>query len=369
MKIRLESDDNRVKIVTMHSSKGLQYPIVYAPFLWDSAWGKNGNNVCYDEVSDENGRSTYTRKIDVGDYSNPDTSNLSKLESWDDRIRLMYVAFTRAQFRCYVPYVSHIENLSSPIFGALIKSFVDDPESFVRANYLEIIKNKAIPLGEDVSADSVLSFLMTKLAENHKDVIYFETVVNVIPADPIKLKTELKSVQVEQFSESNELKLKPERSITSYSSINRKYDKHETGAERIRDEESDADYDATGDGKGEIFRFPKGAQTGNLWHEIFELIDFTVDSRHDAVIEQCCIKHGFDPVVAKDVIKQLIKDTLGARLSGAQDTGGWRRRRSQREGRSCAPRGPHPTRRRCRSVSATPAAREHGGQPRWRGAN
>ena len=230
----------------------------------------------------------------------------------------MYVAFTRAQFRCYVPYVSHIENLSSPIFGALIKSFVDDPESFVRANYLEIIKNKAIPLGEDVSADSVLSFLMTKLAENHKDVIYFETVVNVIPADPIKLKTELKSVQVEQFSESNELKLKPERSITSYSSINRKYDKHETGAERIRDEESDADYGATGDGKGEIFRFPKGAQTGNLWHEIFELIDFTVDSRHDAVIEQCCIKHGFDPVVAKDVIKQLIKDTLGARLSGAR---------------------------------------------------
>ncbi len=316
MKIRLESDDNRVKIVTMHSSKGLQYPIVYAPFLWDSAWGKNGNNVCYDEVSDEIGRSTYTRKMDVGDYSNPDTSNLSKLESWEDRIRLMYVAFTRAQFRCYVPYVSHIENLSSPIFGALIKSFVDDPESFVLANYLEIIKNKAIPLGEDVSADSVLSFLMTKLAESHQDVIYFETVVNVIPADPIKLKTELKSVQVEQFSESNELKLKPERSITSYSSINRKYDKHETGAERIRDEESDADYDATGDGMGEIFRFPKGAQTGNLWHEIFELIDFTVASRHDEIIEQCCIKHGFDPVVAKDVIKQLIKDTLGARLTG-----------------------------------------------------
>ena len=318
MKIRLESDDNRVKIVTMHSSKGLQYPIVYAPFLWDSAWGKNGNNVCYDEVPDENGRITYTRKMDVGDYSNPDTSNLSKLESWEDRIRLMYVAFTRAQYRCYVPYVSHKENLISPIFGAMVKSFAVDPESFVRANYLEIIKNKGIPLDEDVSADSVLSYLMKKLAEKHKDVIYFETIANVTPADPIKLKTEHNSIHVEQFSESNEQKLKPDRSITSYSSIHQKYDQHETGAERIRDEESDIEYDVTSDTMDEIFRFPKGAQTGNLWHEIFELIDFSDDSKHDEIIEESCIKHGFDPDAAKKLIKQLIKDTLGARLSGGR---------------------------------------------------
>src|SRR5690606_8488066 len=33
--IRLESDAKRVKIVTIHTSKGLEYPIVFCPFLWD----------------------------------------------------------------------------------------------------------------------------------------------------------------------------------------------------------------------------------------------------------------------------------------------------------------------------------------------
>lgn len=34
--IRLESDEDLVKIVTMHASKGLQYPLVYCPFAWDA---------------------------------------------------------------------------------------------------------------------------------------------------------------------------------------------------------------------------------------------------------------------------------------------------------------------------------------------
>ena len=33
--VRLESDADRVRIVTVHASKGLQYPVVFCPFLWD----------------------------------------------------------------------------------------------------------------------------------------------------------------------------------------------------------------------------------------------------------------------------------------------------------------------------------------------
>jgi exodeoxyribonuclease V beta subunit len=32
--IRLESDSHALKLVTVHKSKGLQYPIVVCPFLW-----------------------------------------------------------------------------------------------------------------------------------------------------------------------------------------------------------------------------------------------------------------------------------------------------------------------------------------------
>ncbi|WP_230370221.1 hypothetical protein [Paludibacterium denitrificans] len=35
--LRLESDAQLVKIVTLHTSKGLQYPVVFCPFLWDGA--------------------------------------------------------------------------------------------------------------------------------------------------------------------------------------------------------------------------------------------------------------------------------------------------------------------------------------------
>ena len=32
--LRLESDENLVRIVTVHKSKGLEYPVVFCPFLW-----------------------------------------------------------------------------------------------------------------------------------------------------------------------------------------------------------------------------------------------------------------------------------------------------------------------------------------------
>ena len=33
--LRLESDQNLVNIVTVHRTKGLEYPVVFLPFLWD----------------------------------------------------------------------------------------------------------------------------------------------------------------------------------------------------------------------------------------------------------------------------------------------------------------------------------------------
>ncbi|MCK7582268.1 MAG: hypothetical protein MZV65_46140 [Chromatiales bacterium] len=33
--LRLESDENLVRIVTVHKSKGLEYRVVFCPFLWD----------------------------------------------------------------------------------------------------------------------------------------------------------------------------------------------------------------------------------------------------------------------------------------------------------------------------------------------
>src|SRR4029079_12897482 len=38
---RLESDAESVQVITVHRSKGLEFPVVYAPFLWDKFSPRN----------------------------------------------------------------------------------------------------------------------------------------------------------------------------------------------------------------------------------------------------------------------------------------------------------------------------------------
>jgi exodeoxyribonuclease V beta subunit len=44
--LRLESDEHLVKIVTIHKSKGLEYPVVFCPFLWSGGCGPREPRRC-----------------------------------------------------------------------------------------------------------------------------------------------------------------------------------------------------------------------------------------------------------------------------------------------------------------------------------
>ncbi len=35
---RLESDAEAVQVLTIHRSKGLEFPVVYVPYLWEPTW-------------------------------------------------------------------------------------------------------------------------------------------------------------------------------------------------------------------------------------------------------------------------------------------------------------------------------------------
>ncbi|HWI81738.1 exodeoxyribonuclease V subunit beta [Ramlibacter sp.] len=96
--VRLESDQNLVQIVTIHKSKGLEYPIVFCPFLWDGSAGGGGEAIPR-EYHDEAGRPV----IDYRDLADdPDVKRRMRMEADAERLRLIYVALTRAVHRCYL---------------------------------------------------------------------------------------------------------------------------------------------------------------------------------------------------------------------------------------------------------------------------
>ena len=89
---RLESDAAAVQVMTVHVSKGLEFPIVYVPYAWDR-WTPDQVDVL--RLHDDQGR----RVLDVGGSQSPGHEQARALhdaeESGED-LRLAYVALTRA---------------------------------------------------------------------------------------------------------------------------------------------------------------------------------------------------------------------------------------------------------------------------------
>ncbi|MEL7309837.1 MAG: 3'-5' exonuclease, partial [Pseudomonadota bacterium] len=89
VQVRLESDANLVKIVTMHASKGLEYPIVFMPFAC-------GYRESKEALYHKDGKLIY----DLA--KSDDAMQKAEQERLAEDLRLLYVALTRAVHFCSV---------------------------------------------------------------------------------------------------------------------------------------------------------------------------------------------------------------------------------------------------------------------------
>jgi exodeoxyribonuclease V beta subunit len=116
VQLRLESDANLIKIVTQHGSKGLEYPIVFVPFgnKYKDPRRRKTSTIQHFKYQDmQSAQSIYqlgATHASLNEYAKQEHA---------EKMRLMYVAVTRAEYRCYLGVVNDISNSESALNSAL----------------------------------------------------------------------------------------------------------------------------------------------------------------------------------------------------------------------------------------------------------
>ncbi|GAA4406726.1 exodeoxyribonuclease V subunit beta [Tsukamurella soli] len=90
---RLETDAAAVQVMTVHGSKGLEFPVVYLPYAWDAARSPHPATLTLHDAA-------RCRILDVGTEDSPgyaDRKSRALAEESGEELRLLYVGATRAQ--------------------------------------------------------------------------------------------------------------------------------------------------------------------------------------------------------------------------------------------------------------------------------
>ena len=93
--LRLESDEELIKVITIHKSKGLQYPLVFLPFACSFRQATR-KNVLMAIHSDEQGGVRVVTSPEAADIEAADRERLA------EDLRLLYVSVTRARYACWM---------------------------------------------------------------------------------------------------------------------------------------------------------------------------------------------------------------------------------------------------------------------------
>ena len=104
--VRLESDADLVKVITIHKSKGLEYPLVCLPYA-SSFREKDSKTTTYVNLADNDGHRELRLQFSKDELALADRDRLR------EDVRLLYVALTRARHSLWVGFSAIKEGRSS----------------------------------------------------------------------------------------------------------------------------------------------------------------------------------------------------------------------------------------------------------------
>jgi exodeoxyribonuclease V beta subunit len=267
--LRLESDENAVKIVTIHKSKGLEYPVVFCPFGWEGSLITDREFTFHEPAKD------FQLSLDLGSDSRDLHLAQARNERLSENLRLLYVALTRAKQRCYLAW-GHINLAETSALAYLLHGGTDQAGEFSGEDQTSGLKK----LFKDKTSAELLEDLHQLAARSQNSI---EVVPLPVSTDSARVITKGQETEEPLFCRRFTGKINRSWKISSYSSL------ISTGVSNVdlpdRDEalvrlEPDRmppaeELAAQSEPGGlSVFTFPRGARAGSFFHDIFEHYDF-----------------------------------------------------------------------------------------------
>jgi exodeoxyribonuclease V beta subunit len=309
--LRLESDEKAVRLVTVHRSKGLEYPIVYVPFAWDRRNTPEEGFVFHPNAKEHPGRVV----LDLGSEELEKSRVTAAQETLANELRLLYVATTRAKHRCTVVH-GRLGNPGHPQGQKEITNlaWLLHPGAGMEVNPADKDAGIAKLTPEMIAQD------LEALAKKTGGIIGSE----LLPqsnGDRWKPKTDSDQPLAARLFTGN---TDAREGIHSFSYWT-------AGDHHFHDRHEKPDHDAganepvePAEPKG-IHKFPAGITAGNCLHGIMEHLDFekaaAEDATQQAIIEKYLQRFGFDELNngLTEAFHQNICDLLNTPLHEGDD--------------------------------------------------
>ncbi|MDD9304165.1 MAG: exodeoxyribonuclease V subunit beta [Desulfobacter sp.] len=276
--LRLESDHSAVAIVTIHKSKGLEYPIVFLPYLWTGK-GRPGTKgpVLYHDPDED-----FRLCLDLGSPQIDRARAFKDQEDHAEEMRLLYVALTRASVMCQI-YWGAFSGANTSALGCLLHpdgfpdetAMVEDLNDFA-AKYPQSIALKAPELPPH-------PFYLPRSPALDQDLV------------PQKMSRDILF----------------DWRITSYSALISGQGGHET----VQREKSPGLDDMI-----ILENFPKGAGAGDFFHSVFEDIDFSDPATIEPIISKKLVQYGFSGRGFGQQVLAMVNEVLSCPLNSRDNS-------------------------------------------------
>ncbi|HEY5718255.1 MAG TPA: 3'-5' exonuclease, partial [Motiliproteus sp.] len=294
--LRLESDANLIRIITQHGSKGLEYPVVFVPFANYGKTPLSQGNRKAEYIPYHDPASGVAREL-IG--RTPEAVEQATAEAFAEAIRLLYVAVTRAEQRCYLCCAPFGNSADSPLARTLgIGSWGGttlEPEQWP--------ERLAALVADDPASSALLCLAVTD------DTPLLRSAV---AADASALAAAEFSGRIER-----------DWRISSFSALTRNLG-HSRRDRKDHDDDAEASNESGPVDPAQLplrFRLAKGAHAGNLLHDVLEHTDFSAP-RWEETLRDPLLRFGQLSAAEQTELQGWLQECLATALPPILSAGG-----------------------------------------------